>query len=144
MRHWSPRRLGMVWAGALLAQLVILLPAMLDSWTDDRRVATTPVAAARVDTVMRGRVVSMLRDSLGLELAFRGDTIVSASLNARGDSVVRPALKSLEMSFSETLGALWWQLIVAGLAIFSPVLLATALTVTWWLSRRRSSPPTHS
>jgi hypothetical protein len=126
----------MLWVAALLVQLVILTPWMLDSWAEDRRNATDPVVAAPIDTVMRGRVVSMLRDSLGIELAFRGDTFISASLNARGDSVVRPALQSLEASFSETIDGLWWQLILAVLLSFSPVLLAATLTVTWWLSRR--------
>lgn len=136
MRHWAPRHIGMLWVAALLVQLVILLPWMLDTWAEDRRNPTDPVVAAPIDTVMRGRVARMLRDSLGIELAFRGDTIASASLNARGDSVVRPALKSLEASFSQTIDGLWWQLIFAVPLSFSPVLLAATLTLTWWLLRR--------
>lgn len=140
MRHWAPRHIGMLWVAALLVQLVILLPWMLDTEAEDRGNATDPVVAVPIDTVMRGRVVHMLRDSLGIELAFRGDTIASASLNARGDSVVRPALQSLEASFSQTIDDLWWQLILAVLLSFSPLLIAATLTVTWWLLRRPARP----
>lgn len=97
------------------------------------------------DSAARAALLTKLRDSLGIVLEVRGDTITDASLTPAGAAELRALAACLQPLFTGLgqigRGILPFLFAVLLLA-FSPTLVATVLTIYWlWARRRRVAAP---
>ena len=154
IRDWSSKKMGIVWLVGSAAECLLLLAAV---WIGRANRSEMPSAMeqlwAREDSVSRGylpppppstaaartRADRLLRDSLGLELVRRGDTIVGiVPMSARGDSTVKAAGDAVSGMISALRVGLPLVLLVLT-ATFLPIpIVLIGISIIWW--RGRSEP----
>lgn len=155
IREWSSKKLRLVWLlGVAVECLLVLAAVWVGTANGPAAPSTIQELAARDDSIakgllpppapvtpeMRANGERLLRDSLGLAVVRKGDTIVAVvPMSPRGDSIVKTAgeaarglLSTLEIELPLAL------LMLA--ATFLPIPLALiVVSIIWWRGRSRSS-----
>lgn len=129
-----------------MIQLAILLPGMLRLYRRHHP-APPPPAADSVPGIFTGRdsaareaLLTELRDSLGVIVEARGDTVTSVALTPEGEARLRALAVQLRPQFAglNQIGRGIVPFLFAVLLMaFSPTLAASALSIYWLLARRR-------
>jgi hypothetical protein len=151
IKNWTARTIRRLWLGTAVVQVALLLPGAVRQYRS-RHPATLPPAADSVpgiftgrDSAARAELLAELRDSLGIILEVRGDTITDASLTPEGEAELRAlaaCLQPLFIGMDQMYDAILPVLLAVLLLALSPTLIATALTIYWlWALRRRVAPP---
>jgi len=137
---WTPRRIAIIWVVAIFVQLLLGWSAFRARPTADHSMAAQVASGSlvRADSLSRVQVDRILRDSLGVVLQRRGDTIVAIDLTPRGDSLAA-TLRGATIGF-EWEGVSLPRIILAILLFFSPTLAASVLTLLWRRARRAHAP----
>lgn len=146
IRDWTPLTIRRLWLGAAAVQVALLLPGAVRQYRGQHPEAL-PLTADSVPGIFTGRdsaaravLLSTLRDSLGIILETRGDTITAVSLTPEGEARLRALAESLQPLFTglDEIGNRILPVLFAALLLaFSPTLAAAALTIYWLTARRR-------
>jgi hypothetical protein len=141
IRDWAPRTLWYLWLAAAMVQLAILLP-----WANQqyrfRHSAPLPPATDSIpgiftsrDSADRVALLATLRDSLGIVLKVRGDTITGAALTPRGVRQWQPIAEEMHGMLAQVGRTAMPSLIILLLLGLSPTLAVVGLTGYWFWQR---------
>lgn len=138
IRTWSTRTIGWLWVAVLLFEALVFGPSLLARVAELRAARQAPPAPSRPlvltpqDSADRAELLAKLRDSLGVALTVRGDTVVGARLLPAAQVWSDPLGRQLGegLRVVSMLGG-----IIAALFL-SPLLAVAGITVYWWFRRQ--------
>ena len=141
IRDWTPRTIRRLWVVAAAIQLALVLPWAIHQYrlrhsAPPLSTDSLPGLFSSVDSARRASALAMLRDSLGIVLEVRGDTITDVSLTPEGASRARQLAASVDTAVAQFSRVLLPLLIVVLTIEFSPTLVAVLLTACWFWLRR--------
>jgi hypothetical protein len=151
IRDWTPQTIRRIWLVVAVVQLAILLPGMLRLYRRQHP-PPLPPAADSVPGIFTGRdsadreaLLTELRDSLGVIVEVRGDTVTSVAPTPEGEARLRALAVQLRPQFAglNQIGRGVVPFLFAVLLMaFSPTLAASALAIYWlWTRRRPAAAP---